>query len=104
MMDSHFEKIAYNYFNDGPIVETETGTYADKQAPIELQSVGWNHGISEVISSLIGQGLTIDAMQEFDYSPYNCFVGMTEVAPKKWRIQQHGNKLPLVYTIKATKP
>ncbi len=72
MFDDQFEKIAYNYSNSGAIVESEVGTYADKTAAIAQECVMWNHGLGEVLSSLINSGLEIISLEEYDYSPYKC--------------------------------
>jgi SAM-dependent methyltransferase len=103
MFDDNFEKIGYNYFNSGAIIETETGTYADKVAPISHESVTWNHGIGEVLNSLIKNGLEINSFDEFDYSPYNCFNNTIEIKAKKYRIKHLENKIPMVYALVATK-
>jgi SAM-dependent methyltransferase len=103
MFDDQFEKVGYNYFNAGPIVETESGTYADRKADITLQSVCWNHSMSEVVNSLLQNGLEIDSLHEFDYSPYNCFQNTVEFEPRKYRIAHLGNKIPMVYAIEATR-
>lgn len=103
MFDDHFKEVAYNYFNAGAIVETETGTYADKEAPIQGQYIGWNHGIAEVLSGLIQNGLQIDSIEEFDYSPYKCFQHTVEFEPGKFRIQHLSNRIPMVYALSATK-
>jgi SAM-dependent methyltransferase len=103
MFDDDFNRVAYNYFNIGPIIETESGTYADREAEISQQYVCWNHSISEVITGLIQNGLTINSMQEFDYSPYNCFNNTIELEPGKYRIKGLDNKMPMLYTIEATK-
>src|SRR5690606_30466335 len=73
MFDDNFETIFYRYFNSGAIIETHNGTYAEKTADITLESVSWNHGLGEVVNSLIKNGLEISALEEYDYSPYNCF-------------------------------
>lgn len=103
MFDDSFQKIGYRYFNSGAIVETESGTYADRTAEINQQYVMWNHGLSEVINSLIKNGLEIKALDEFDYSPYNCFQNTIEFTTKKFRIEHLENKIPMVYSIVATK-
>ena len=103
MFDDNFETIAYNYFNTGAIVETESGTYANKSADIKLQNVVWNHGFGEVINSLISKGLEIKSLNEFDYSPYNCFNNTVETTPGKYRIKHLDNKIPMVYSILAVK-
>lgn len=103
MFDDIFEKIQYNYFNSGPIVETESGTYAEKTADIHQEYVMWNHGLSEVINALIKNGLVIHSLDEYDYSPYNCFNKTIEIAPQKFRIAHLENKIPMVYAIRAIK-
>ncbi|MEG0925160.1 class I SAM-dependent methyltransferase [Chryseobacterium sp.] len=103
MFDDNFETIGYRYFNSGAIVETESGTYADRNAEITQSYVMWNHGLSEVINSLIKNGLEINNLDEFDYSPYNCFNKTIEFEPKKYRIEHLDNKIPMVYSVTATK-
>lgn len=103
MFDDGFEKIIYNYFNSGAIVETEEGTYADKTADISQEYITWNHGIGEVVNNLIKYGLEINSLDEFDYSPYDCFNTTSEFEKNKFRIKGLENKIPMVYSIKATK-
>ena len=103
MFDDEFEKIGYNYFNAEAIVEVSEGTYADREAEITNSYVSWNHPISEVVNNLIGNGLEIRSLDEFDYSPYNCFRNTVEFSPGKFRISHLGNKIPMVYAIEAVK-
>lgn len=103
MFDDAFEKVGYNYFNSGPIVETETGTYADRGANICQTYVGWNHSMSEVLQSLLDQNLQIQNFQEYDYSPYNIFNNGEEFEPNKFRVSHMANKIPLVYSVVAEK-
>ncbi len=103
MYDDNFEKIAYNYFNEGPILEQESGTYADKDAPIAQHYVMWNHGFGEVLTAVINNGLSVSLFKEFDYSPYNCFKETVEFEPGKFRIKHFGNRFPMVYALKALK-
>lgn len=103
MFDDNFDKIGYRYFNSGAIVETVEGTYADKNADLSQSYVMWNHGISEVLNSLINNGLEINSLDEFDYSPYNCFNKTIEFEPNKFRIEHLDDKIPMVYSIVATR-
>lgn len=103
MFDDDFTHLGYRYFNSGPIEETYTGTYANQSANIKQDYVSWNHGLAEVIQSLLSQGLVLDSLQEFDYSPYNCMRHMEEIAPEKFRIRHLGDKLPMVYALTAHK-
>jgi 2-polyprenyl-3-methyl-5-hydroxy-6-metoxy-1,4-benzoquinol methylase len=103
MFDNDFTYVQYSYFNTEAIVENEEGTYADKAAPIALTSVGWNHALAEVVQALINEGLTIEVLNEYDYSPWH-FTGKTVKAGEdKYYIKGMEGKLPLVYALKAVK-
>ncbi len=104
MFDNDFRQIAYSYFQDGPIIENEKGTYADRSADIEMQSVSWNHSLDQVIGGLIAAGLQISEFQEFDFSPYNCFANTVESAPGRYQIKGMEGKLPMVFALSAEKP
>ena len=103
MFDDDFKKVAYNYFNTGPIIEKESGTYADRNAAINQEYIGWNHPTSEVLTSLLNNGLTLSSFKEYDYSPYNCFKEMVEIAPSKFQIPHMGKRLPMVFSLEAIK-
>lgn len=103
MFDDDFQKVAYNYFNSGPIIENLSGTYADKDAPITQEYIMWNHSMSEVINNLIKHGLKINTLNEYDYSPYACFRHVIEFEPNKFRIEHLGNTIPMVYALTASK-
>lgn len=104
MFDEDFTKIAYNYFKADPIVETETGSYADRSAPVAIESVSWNHALGEVLAALIHNGITITSFEEFNYSPFNCFRHTNEFEPGKFRIAHLEDKLPMVYALKGELP
>lgn len=103
MYDNDFEKVTYKYSKAEPIVETVTGTYADKTAQVSTQTITWNHGIGEVVNGLIQNGIEINELNEYDYSPYDCFNKVEEFAPGKFRIKEFENLIPMVYSILATK-
>lgn len=103
MFDDHFKVVAYRYFKDEPIVETVSGTYADRESDLVNKTVSWNHGLTEVLGSLLNQGLRITQFKEFDYSPYGIFADSDEFEPGKFRVAGFGNKLPLVYALEAVK-
>jgi len=104
MFDNDFTKFEYRYFKSDPIIETVSGTYADRDAPIETRSVNWNHGLAEVFTALLEQDLTITSFAEFDYSPFNCFNNTIEFEPGKFRIKNLENYIPMVYGLRAVKP
>lgn len=101
MYDDDFNGVVYNYFNEKPIVETSEGTYADTSADIVQDYISWNHPLSDVLQNLINKNLVLENFREFDWSPYSCFRHVEEFEKGKWRITKFGNKIPMVYAIKA---
>jgi len=100
MFDDDFVGIKYRYFNGKPIAEEETGTYAEKGSDLKSEYVCWNHGLAEVINSLLKNGLGLEVFKEYDYSPYNAFNKSKKIGENKYQIEPFGNKLPLVYAFK----
>ncbi|MES2478307.1 MAG: class I SAM-dependent methyltransferase [Bacteroidota bacterium] len=103
MFDNEFSHIQYPYFNQEAIIETLSGTYADRDAPIQESEVGWNHPLTEILSALLSKGLNLKHFGEYDYSPYNCFSKMEEFEAGKFRISHLENKIPMVYSIVMSK-
>lgn len=103
MYDNDFSRIEYSYFKTEPIIEEETGTYADKAAPITQTCVTWNHSLSEVLNSLLQNGLELILLNEYNFAPYNCLNHLEQVAEKRFQIKHFGDKVPLVYALVATK-
>ena len=103
MFDNDFTKIKYSYFNDGVIEEEQEGTYADRNANVKSKEYSWNHSISEVVNALTSHGLSISFMNEYDYSPYDCFANTVSNPDGNYYIKGYEKKLPMIYSIKAIK-
>ncbi|MBE2209673.1 MAG: methyltransferase domain-containing protein [Saprospiraceae bacterium] len=103
MFDNDFTKIEYSYFQQDAIVETEKGTYTDRDADIETTCVSWNHSLDQVFRALLHNGLRITDFREFDYSPYNCFANTVETEPGRFHIRGMEGKLPMVYALQAVR-
>lgn len=103
MLDNKLEKIEYSYFNKEAIVEESTGTYTDRNAPIAYTEVSWNHSLEEVISALLRHNIAIGQFREYDFSHYNCFSNLKEIAPNKYKHQILEDKIPMMYSIVGKK-
>jgi len=101
--DNEFKYIQYSYFNREPIIETLSGTYADRGADIKHKEIGWNHDLAEVLQALINAGLSLTSFCEYDYSPYNCFANTVEIAPGKFQVKGLEGKIPMLYSLTAVK-
>ena len=94
----------YPYFHREQADVEEEGTYTENDTGELTTIMTWAHPLSEVINVLIKAGLNITQMNEYPYSPCNCFEGMEEREPGKFYLEHQGQDVPLVYTIKAVKP
>jgi hypothetical protein len=59
--------------------------------------------MGRVVNALVDAGIAIQRLNEYPFSPYNCFKGMAEREPGRYYITHEGQDVPLVYTIKGQK-
>lgn len=105
MWDDEFEWVIHPYDAAGePIVTEQSGTYAEPSAPIRTRDVGFNHGLGSVVSALLDQGLCLEHLREYDWSPYQTFPAMQEGPSGQFRMRKFGSKLPMVYGLSARRP
>jgi len=103
MFDDEMQSLKYPYHNSGVIETEQKGTYADREAGIQYKEFGWNHSLSEIINSLIGQGLRIEFLHEYPYSPYDCFDKTVKGEDGNYRIRGLEGIIPMMYSIGARK-
>jgi SAM-dependent methyltransferase len=101
MLSEDMTRLQYAYHNAGVIETDQTGTYADRDAPIRYKEFGWNHSISELLNSLLEAGLHVDFFNEFPYSPYDCFEKTIRGDDGNYRIAGLENIIPMVYSLRA---
>lgn len=94
-------KLEYGYMQKEAIYEEYEGTYADSNSKLISKEYGWNHSLSEVISSLIKAGLKIELFKEHDASPYNIFPNL--IKNKEGMFEMSNKLYPLIFEIKASK-
>jgi hypothetical protein len=91
-----------SYFDRGPIVWDEPGTYADLQAQTEHNvSVEWHHGLGEIVSALIAAGLRIEFLHEHDHTLFPRWPFLVR-SGTIWRLPATIPALPLMYSLRAT--
>ena len=104
LFDWETDKIGYRYFNNGePYLEESEGTYADTSADIKMKEYFWQHPLSDVMGSLMAQGLEITAFKEYDYSPYQLFDSFKKRAEQEYVYSINGINIPLIYMLKGRK-
>lgn len=101
MFSNDFTQVRYSYFNREVIAENESGSYADRDAPLHLPSFGWNHPIADVLQHLMDAGLRLEAFREFDRSPHDCFQNTVPSGDGHYFIKGMEGKLPMVFALAA---
>ncbi len=87
-----------------PQLWEEKGSYADREADFRHDSYAWPHPISEILNSLIRAGLRIEHFNEFPYCVDNFLPGfMHEGTDGWWRLNDHPDAMPLMFSLKAVK-
>jgi 2-polyprenyl-3-methyl-5-hydroxy-6-metoxy-1,4-benzoquinol methylase len=89
----------YAYFNQAAPDVEEEGTYTENGAEVVASFATWPHPLSEVINALIGAGIELRRVNEYPFSPYDCFEGLVEREPGRYYRPSAGNDVPLVYTV-----
>ena len=101
--DNDMKYIQYDYFNSEPIEEEIEGSYADRNAPIKTKTISWNHGIGEILNTLIKAGISIHEFSEMDYSPFECFSNLKKLDEDKFVFSHIEPAIPMIYRIVGEK-
>ena len=101
--DNDMKYIQYDYFNSEPIEEEIEGSYADRNAPIKTKTISWNHGIGEILNTLIQAGISIQEFSEMDYSPFECFSNLKKLDEDKFVFSHIETAIPMIYRIVGEK-
>ena len=98
-------EFAHTYFEEAePYADDSDQTYTDAERPLaHTRSYEWNHGIGEVVTALIDQGLRLDVLQEHDWTVHRRFPWLVEVGPGRWTSPPGLPRLPLSFTVVATR-
>ncbi|MER0244416.1 class I SAM-dependent methyltransferase [Streptomyces sp. HSW2009] len=81
-------EVAHTY-TDGPPLAEATTCYE------------WRHGLGDIVTALLGAGLTVDLLRETDLLPWPRFDGMERTAQGWWRLTSEHPKIPLMFALRA---
>ena len=101
-----FLTLEHPYFEQPePNVATSGGTYAGTDATLaHTVTKWWNHGIAEIITSLLDAGLRIVEFTEHDSVPWAALPGAMEyIGEGEYRLIDRPHRLPHTYTLQAVK-
>lgn len=77
---------------------------ADPSAVVQYPSFEWTHSLSDIVNALLGAGLRLEFLHEFPYLSHDHFPFMEQGAEGRWRIKGKPDTIPLMFSIRATKP
>ena len=81
-----------------------TGSYADLDAEVTATTYEWFHSLGEVVTALSSRGLVIQHLHEHRHSVYRMLPHMQQGEDGLWRLPDRADSVPLMFSIKATKP
>ncbi len=98
--------LEYPYFETADaLVLDEPGTYVDTDVEFQHNTThSWNHGLGEIVSALLEQGLRLTALVEHDSVPWDGLPGlMEEIGGGEFRLRERPQRLAHSYTLEAVK-
>jgi SAM-dependent methyltransferase len=98
--------LEFPYFETAePLVWDEPDTYVTTDHVLtHTVTHEWNHGLGEIVTALLGQGMEITQLVEHDSVPWEALPGqMVKVDDNEWRLAERPERLPHTYTLQAVK-
>jgi SAM-dependent methyltransferase len=98
-------EVFYPYFHaTEPLRFEEEGSYAAPGAQVVHRvTYEWQHGLGDIINSLISAGLRIDFLHEFPCACYKMFPFLEQDENEWWRSKERDGSIPMTFSLKATK-
>ena len=98
--------IGYPYFETAEPMrfDDEDTTYMGDGSKLDHATIFvWNHGLGEIVSALIDVGLRIESLKEYQFCDWQSFPKMLQGDDGLWRMPEHAERLPLMYSLRAVK-
>jgi SAM-dependent methyltransferase len=88
-----------------PSVWDQGGTYVQTDVQFEQNvSHEWNHGLGEIVTALLAEGMTVTGLVEHDTVPWNALAGMMEpVDGGEFRLTDRPWRLAASFTLQAVR-
>jgi hypothetical protein len=96
--------VGHSYFERAePRVIHEGGSYVDTdQEPPRTVTHEWNHGLGEIITALLEQGMELTGLVEHDSVPWEAIAGQMSCDDRgEWRLSERPWRLAASYTLQA---
>ena len=105
-LDAGGRTLAHTYYEEPePHVDESGETYTDADRLLEhARTYEWNHSLGEIVTALMRHGLRIDVLTEHDWTVSPQFPWLERGPDDTWVIPDGIPRMPLTYTIVATRP
>ena len=64
----------------------------------------WSHGLGEIVQGALDAGLVVRGLAEHYYTEWKMLDSMVEDADERWLLPEGPERLPLLFTLQATRP
>ncbi|KQS87722.1 MULTISPECIES: class I SAM-dependent methyltransferase [unclassified Rhizobium] len=90
---------------DAPLLFEETHTYTGDERPLIHQRMyEWLHPVSDVVNALLQAGMRLDFLNEHEILTWRHYPGMIETGEEQFEQGPGLPRIPLSFSIGATKP
>ncbi|GAB3661018.1 class I SAM-dependent methyltransferase [Actinocorallia lasiicapitis] len=95
-------KREHDYFDVGPKVWNEPGTYADQSArTVNDTTVAWDHTLADIVSAVAAAGLRIEFLHEHDHTLFPRYETMVRRPDTTY--SDDGPRLPMMFSLRASR-
>jgi SAM-dependent methyltransferase len=114
--ETHTVRVSFPYFERAePLVWDEDATYVETEHRFaNTVTHEWNHGLGEIVTALMDEGLELTLLLEHDTVPWDALPGMMELvevlpavdgqpAVQEYRLVEAPDRLAATYTLQAVK-
>lgn len=98
--------VTYPYFeSEAPLMDVSEDSYVETdQEFTESVSYSWNHGLGEIVGSLLEVGMRITMLEEHRSVPWDALPGHMSLGQDgEYRLNELPDRLPLTYTLQAVR-
>jgi SAM-dependent methyltransferase len=94
--------VARDYFDAAPQVEDYPYTYTDGPALSHSRQVEFQHGLGEIVTSLVEAGLRIEFLHEHDFEAFGRFGSLQPQEDGTYRFPPGQPRVPMMFSLRAS--
>jgi SAM-dependent methyltransferase len=96
--------VARDYFDAAPQVEDYPYTYTDGPELAHTRQVEFQHGLGEILTSLVEAGLRIEFVHEHDFELFQRFDSLRRQEDGTYRLPPGQPRVPMMFSLRASRP